>query len=65
MNTKVTNTQVILQVDGGGILGVTPARVLAEIEKRLRASSGNNNFHLRDIIDLSCGTSTGAIITGL
>ncbi|MEY4589364.1 MAG: hypothetical protein RL497_1440 [Pseudomonadota bacterium] len=58
------NTKIILQVDGGGLLGVTPARVLAELEKQLRAKT-NNNLYLRDVFNLCCGTSTGAIITGL
>jgi len=28
--------RIILQVDGGGILGITPAMVLHELEQRLR-----------------------------
>src|ERR1700742_3801709 len=45
----------ILAIDGGGIRGLIPALVLAEIEKRTgRPTSG--------LFDLVAGTSTGAII---
>jgi uncharacterized protein len=45
----------VLAIDGGGIRGIIPARVLAEIERRCgrRAS---------ELFDLVAGTSTGAII---
>jgi uncharacterized protein len=58
-------TRVILQIDGGGILGITPSIVLDELEKVLRQQSGKPDFLLRDILSLSCGTSTGAIMAGL
>ncbi|MDT4331196.1 patatin-like phospholipase family protein [Methylomonas sp. MS20] len=56
--------RVILQVDGGGILGITPAIVLHRLETDLRAKHGNNHFLLRDMLTLCCGTSTGAIMAG-
>jgi patatin-like phospholipase/acyl hydrolase len=59
---KVMTRRVILQVDGGGILGITPAIVLDELEKRI--GKGKAGFLLRDVLTLCCGTSTGAIIAG-
>lgn len=58
-------TRFILQIDGGGILGATPALVLAQLELSLQKETGNSNLLLRDIFDMCCGTSTGAIISGL
>lgn len=62
---KAKKKRIILQVDGGGIRGITPAIVLAEIEQRIREKTGNRRFLLRDCLDLCTGTSTGAIIAGL
>jgi predicted acylesterase/phospholipase RssA len=45
----------ILAIDGGGIRGLIPARVLAEIERRCGRRAG-------ELFDLVAGTSTGAII---
>ena len=45
----------ILSIDGGGIRGLIPARVLAEIESRCGRPAG-------ELFDLVAGTSTGAII---
>ncbi|MDD2660550.1 MAG: patatin-like phospholipase family protein [Methylococcales bacterium] len=56
--------RIILQVDGGGILGITPALVLHELEQRLRVKKQNNSFLIRDMLTLCCGTSTGAIMAG-
>ncbi|MCB1549130.1 MAG: patatin-like phospholipase family protein, partial [Hyphomicrobiaceae bacterium] len=47
----------ILSIDGGGIRGVFPAAVLAELESRfLNGASITNHF------DMIAGTSTGGII---
>ncbi len=46
----------ILSIDGGGVRGIIPAVLLAEIEKRTGRS-------IADCFDLLAGTSTGAIIT--
>jgi patatin-like phospholipase/acyl hydrolase len=43
----------VLSIDGGGIRGIIPAIILAELQKRL----GRN---LYEIFDLMAGTSTGA-----
>nr|WP_253309809.1 patatin-like phospholipase family protein [Rickettsia endosymbiont of Ceutorhynchus assimilis] len=45
----------ILSVDGGGIRGIIPAIILAEIEKRARKP-------ISQIFDLMAGTSTGGIV---
>ncbi len=59
------NQKIILQIDGGGILGITPAIVLAELEKRLRIKTNNATLLIRDKLDLCCGTSTGAIMAAM
>ncbi|NGZ20107.1 MULTISPECIES: patatin-like phospholipase family protein [unclassified Wolbachia] len=48
-------TKYILSVDGGGIRGIIPAIILAEIEKRARKP-------IFQIFDLMTGTSTGGIV---
>jgi patatin-like phospholipase/acyl hydrolase len=50
----------ILSIDGGGIRGLIPAKVLAELEMQLKASYPNKKLH--EHFDLICGTSTGAIL---
>ncbi|WP_341819689.1 patatin-like phospholipase family protein [Wolbachia endosymbiont (group A) of Brachyopa scutellaris] len=45
----------ILSVDGGGIRGIIPAIILAEVEKRTRK-------RVAEIFDLMAGTSTGGIV---
>ena len=42
-------------IDGGGIRGLIPALVLAEIERRTRAPD-------RELVDLVAGTSTGGVL---
>lgn len=50
-----TNTLRILSVDGGGVRGIIPARILQEIEKR-------TNKHTSELFDMSTGTSTGSLV---
>jgi patatin-like phospholipase/acyl hydrolase len=45
----------VLSLDGGGIRGVIPAMVLADLEER-------TGKHTADLFDLIAGTSTGGII---
>lgn len=47
----------ILSIDGGGIRGIFPAAVLAEIEKRFLSGAS-----IGDYFDMIAGTSTGGII---
>lgn len=51
----------ILTIDGGGIRGIIPAKVLAELERELKLI--NPDKPLYEYFDLICGTSTGAILT--
>jgi patatin-like phospholipase/acyl hydrolase len=45
----------VLSIDGGGVRGVVPAMVLAEIEAR-------TGRHLADLFDIVAGASTGAVL---
>ncbi len=55
INKYLTMAKYILSVDGGGIRGIIPAIILAEIEKRARKP-------IAEIFDLVAGTSTGGIV---
>ncbi|MFP3020520.1 MAG: patatin-like phospholipase family protein [Wolbachia sp.] len=48
-------TKYILSVDGGGIRGIIPAIILAEIESRTKKP-------ISQIFDLMAGTSTGGVV---
>lgn len=50
----------ILSIDGGGIRGLLPARVLEEIRRRLNTAGERRPFF--DLFDMMAGTSTGALI---
>jgi patatin-like phospholipase/acyl hydrolase len=50
----------LLSIDGGGIRGLLPARVLQEIRHRLDAAGERRSF--AELFDLVAGTSTGAVI---
>jgi uncharacterized protein len=45
----------ILSIDGGGIRGIIPATVMAEIERR-------TGKHIAELFDLIAGTSTGGLL---
>lgn len=51
----------ILAVDGGGIRGVIPAKVLIELEKRIAEKAGKP-VAMCDAFHMIAGTSTGGII---
>jgi patatin-like phospholipase/acyl hydrolase len=53
----------ILAIDGGGIRGMLPAMIIAELEKRLRLATGNENSYISDYFDLIAGTSAGGILS--
>ncbi|MBP6453863.1 hypothetical protein SDC9_41840 [bioreactor metagenome] len=55
--------KTILTIDGGGIRGVIPAAILANLEERLRVASKNSDLRLADCFDLMSGTSTGGILS--
>src|SRR3954468_9554581 len=50
----------ILSIDGGGIRGLIPAKVLAELERELHLIEPTKKLY--EHFDLICGTSTGAIL---
>jgi len=50
----------ILSIDGGGIRGIIPAKVLAELERELQRTEPDKKLY--EHFDLICGTSTGAIL---
>ena len=51
----------ILSIDGGGIRGIIPAKILYQLEEEAIKNDGSN-ARLCDYFDLICGTSTGGII---
>ena len=53
----------ILSIDGGGIRGIIPAKVLAAVEQKLQEKTRNNNARIADYFDLIAGTSTGGLLT--
>ncbi len=59
MNKKVN----ILSIDGGGIRGIIPAKILAYLEQGLQHKTGNPNVSLADYFDMIAGTSTGGILS--
>src|SRR4051812_22226457 len=50
----------ILSIDGGGIRGIIPAKVLSELEEELKNRDPTKKLY--EHFDLICGTSTGAIL---
>lgn len=60
-NAMEENIQIkILSIDGGGIRGIIPAKVLSELEEKLKEEYPEKKLH--EHFDLICGTSTGAIL---
>ncbi|MBK8900150.1 MAG: patatin-like phospholipase family protein [Anaerolineaceae bacterium] len=55
----------ILTIDGGGIRGLIPARVLVSLERKLQRRTGRDDARLAEFFDLVAGTSTGGLITCL
>src|SRR3954465_2479735 len=51
----------ILCVDGGGIRGLIPALVIAEIERRIQARAGPE-ARVADYFHMFAGTSTGGLV---
>ena len=51
----------ILSVDGGGIRGLIPALVLADLERRLQERT-DERARVSDYFDLLAGTSTGGLV---
>ncbi len=53
--SSATRPLRVLALDGGGIRGVIPAMVLAEIERR-------RGTRIAEVFDLIAGTSTGGVL---
>jgi uncharacterized protein len=51
----------ILSIDGGGMRGLIPALVLANLERRLQAEAGQD-ARLADYFHMFAGTSTGGLV---
>ena len=51
----------VLSIDGGGIRGIIPAKIMIKIEELLQEYSQNPNTRTSDYCDLIAGTSTGSI----
>jgi patatin-like phospholipase/acyl hydrolase len=52
----------ILSIDGGGIRGIIPGTILAELEEILQKQS-NSGRKIGDYFDMIAGTSTGGILS--
>ncbi len=52
----------ILSIDGGGMRGIIPARVLAYLEELLKRKSGNPEARIADYFDVLAGTSVGGVL---
>ena len=56
----------ILSLDGGGIRGIIPGKILTILEEKIREKTGDKNKNIADCFDIIAGTSTGGILaTGL
>lgn len=60
MEKKLTR---ILSIDGGGIRGIIPGKVLEYLENKLKVLDNNPEGRLSDYFDFVAGTSTGGILT--
>lgn len=52
----------ILSIDGGGIRGIIPAKVLMSLEKKIQQKTGDKYARVGEYFDLVAGTSTGGIL---
>lgn len=55
----------ILSIDGGGIRGIIPGKVIEFLERRIIEKTQNENARISDYFDFVAGTSTGGILTCL
>ncbi len=59
--SDVNHLRLILAIDGGGIRGILPLKILDYINQRLTTFEGNHTLH--SLTDMVAGTSTGALIS--
>ncbi|KAJ7548463.1 hypothetical protein O6H91_07G013400 [Diphasiastrum complanatum] len=55
----------ILSIDGGGMRGIIPARILAHLEQSLQRKSNNPKARIADYFDVAAGTNSGGITATL
>lgn len=53
----------ILSIDGGGIRGIIPGKILAAVEKHLQKVKDDPDLRIADCFDMIAGTSTGGILS--
>ncbi|KAG8375430.1 hypothetical protein BUALT_Bualt10G0099200 [Buddleja alternifolia] len=58
------NLITILSIDGGGIRGIIPAKVLEVLESELQKLDGED-ARVADYFDVIAGTSTGGLVTAM
>ena len=54
----------ILSIDGGGIRGIIPAKILEFLESELQKLDGED-ARIADYFDVIAGTSTGGLVTAM
>ena len=59
--SKTTDSYRILSIDGGGIRGLIPARLIEHLESRLSERTGQQR-RMADYFHMFAGTSTGGLI---
>ena len=52
----------ILSIDGGGVRGLIPARILAHLEQRLAEETGREDLRIAEAFDFVAGTSIGGVL---
>jgi patatin-like phospholipase/acyl hydrolase len=62
-NNKQDGELRILCIDGGGIRGLIPAKILEYLESELQRIEASPTARLADYFDYIVGTSTGALVT--
>ena len=64
-NNPDTSKVRILSIDGGGIRGIIPARILVYVEEQIKRLTGNPKARIGEYFDMIAGTSTGGILACL
>ncbi|TVU05523.1 hypothetical protein EJB05_48689, partial [Eragrostis curvula] len=54
----------VLSIDGGGVRGIIPAKILAVLEEKLQELDGPD-VRIADYFDVVAGTSTGGLLTAM
>lgn len=65
-STILENSVSILSIDGGGIRGIIPCKILDEIkqniDEKLSSNIFDSNVHIHEMFDFYAGSSTGGLI---